>query len=219
MGFGPGQACAADVGLGDQMRTRLWTALVTNDWLQIPLQAGHHGIDRLSAGLQFPGPIYPASDGSTLVQPLHYQLCQAKLSSKLRHFYENILTAGDDFSALESAVASADCDLATIISQLPGYLRPNEDASIEFRDREEANPWLSWQRENLCILLLYYRLIIHRPLCRDANMDKVGRDKASLVCLAAAHGILASIEEFDSGDPILHRRLVWCVAFMTLFHL
>jgi hypothetical protein len=140
---------------------------------------------------------------------MQYQFILARLSLTLRVFYEHLVHSGGDYTVLASASLSANGDLATIVSQLPDHLQSEAHLANGFQDREETHPWLLWQKENLCILLLYYRLIIYRPLCDIENKDETGRDEAFLVCLDAAHGILASIQEFDSGDPIRHRRLIW----------
>ncbi|KAJ4251349.1 hypothetical protein NW762_011330 [Fusarium torreyae] len=200
--------------LDHQSRVQLWAALVTNDWLQIPLQAGHSGLDRVNAGSGFPEYAFQFDEDGSAVQPLQYQFILAKLSLTLRVFYEHLVHSGGDYTVLASATLSADHDLATIVSQLPGHLQPEAHLADGPQNRSETYPWLFWQRENLCVILLYYRLVIYRPLCDIANKDEAGRSKAFLVCLDAAHSILASIQEFDSGDPIRHRRLVWYGSYL-----
>lgn len=187
----------------------LWWSLVINDWLQIPLQAGHSGVDRITAGPTFPGCIESEYRETEAVEPLHFHLVLAQLATTLRRFHERLACLGDDFSALAFVTTSADNELATIVSHLPKHLQPDEQVTNETRRRDEANPWLPWQKENLCILLLYYRLVISRPLWNARNGDALSYESAKAVCLGVSHGILASIKEFDSGDPILHRRLIW----------
>lgn len=195
-----------------QLGRRLWRSLVTNDWLQMPLQASHSGVDFFSAGPNFPdcwNSIEPETDSS--IEPFDYLIVLAKLGTTLMRFRAKTSLVHNDSQALSAIVASTDDELATIVSQLPGHLRPRIGVTEDLG--EDSHPWLSWQRENLCIVLLYYRLVINRPLCRaQEGSDSSVSDRATAVCLEVPHSILASLKEFDSGDPILHRRLIWYVS-------
>lgn len=187
----------------------LWRSLVINDWLQIPLQTGHSGVDRTIVGAEFLECISLDNSRALEIESLHFQVVLAKLAAILRRFYEKLLWIQDDFTILAAAVASADSDLATVVSQLPMQLKPDEKISHATRSRDEAHPWLSWQKENICIILLYYRLVFTRPLWDERNTDTPSFESARAICLNICHGILTSIDGFDSQNPIFHRRLIW----------
>ncbi|KAF2158416.1 hypothetical protein M409DRAFT_38257 [Zasmidium cellare ATCC 36951] len=178
---------------------RLWWSLVMNDWLQIPLQADHSGIDRIAAGVSFPDCNNPSP---SVDSPGQYLLILSKLATTLRRLHESIFSIQDDFTLLAAATTTVDHEIALIVSQLPAYLQPESNPA-------DANEAHKWQRENLCIVLLYYRLVINRPSCNEQNNPSASYTNAKAVCLSAAHGIVSSIREFDTGDPITHRRLIW----------
>ena len=191
------------------LQLRLWWALVINDWLQIPLQATHSGVHRITAGAGFLDSVHSGNEPRSDGRPEYYHLVLAKLSMALQKFQEDIHQVGDDFMALELATQSVDQEISLIVTQLPKYLQPDFELTSEAQIRNDNTPWLSWQKENLCILLLYYRLVINRPLCDQRNIGSESFDKARSVCLEASHGIVSTIHEFDSGDPVNHRRLIW----------
>lgn len=170
----------------------------------------------MTAGLEFPDCMAKGFDAQPSLRPLHYLSVLAQLSSTLRQFHENISLMGDDFRSLAAATSSADQEISAIVSRLPIHLQPDDQITPESRSRDAANPWLSWQKESLCILLLYYRLVIKRPLFVGRNQGSESFRKAETVCLDASHSILSSLEEFDGGDPIRHRRLIWYPSMSSL---
>lgn len=202
----------------NQLDRRLWWSLVTNDWLQMPLQASHSGVDFLSAGLDFPDCWKITEPRSTsAIEPLEYLTVLAKLGTTLMRFRAKTSLIHNDDQALAALIASTDDELATIVSQLPEHLKPGNGVADDLGGN--VHPWLSWQRENLCIVLLYYRLVINRALCRDEEeSDRSLSEGATAVCLEVAHSIVDSLKEFDCGDPILHRRLIWYVPPITQAH-
>ena len=195
--------------IGQHKNERLWRSLVINDWLTIPLQANHLSLNSSSANLRFPidSQTYAtALDGSHAYE---YHAVLGKLSMALRRFQERLVLTDNQKRAVASAARDADEELATIVLQLPSHLKADDAADEERFERDLAFPWIPWQKQNICVLLLYYRLAINRSILHSEHGDSLAARGARAVCLDSAHGIYANIVLHDNESPTPDRRLVW----------
>ena len=96
--------------------------------------------------------------------------------------------------ALEALVATANEELARIISNLPPHMQPDMQNFQELDLLRTRAPWIEWQRIDLFNLLLSYRILINRVIEETPSIAEelpnsfVG---ARSVCVDAARTIIS----------------------------
>lgn len=71
---------------------------------------------------------------------------------------------------------------------------------------EKHSPWIAWQRLNLSLSLLYYRIVINRVLQDQWFQDPETFARTRAICLSSAQGIISLSAQFD---PSLARHRPW----------
>lgn len=107
-------------------------------------------------------------------------------------------------------VREADERLADVINKLPLHLQPEQAQTPGDAIGDMLHPWIPWQRWNLGLVLLYYRLHINRTLQNQwlVSPDTLRGPKA--VCLGCAKAI---IHNTKLATQPLNKRRQWYVCF------
>ena len=144
--------------------------------------------------LPFPG-VYEA------VAPVHYHRVMAQIA---RTYYRFRIALRARVLAIEDVVKEADRQLANIIDKLPPHLQPDSPEHSQNAVRDENCPWIAWQRWDLCLVLLYYRLNINRTLQKEwlASPDSLSGPRS--ICISSAKSIVWITQQ--SILPIAKRR-------------
>jgi hypothetical protein len=109
---------------------------------------------------------------------------------------------------LVDLVREADCNLADIINTLPRHLQPvSEQTSAEERG-DILHPWIPWQRWNITLVLLYYRLHINRTLQHEWLASPGSHRGPKAVCL---HSAKAIIDNTKLCTQPMNKRRNWYV--------
>lgn len=141
--------------------------------------------------------IHPAE----AVVPVQYHIIMARIAITHHRFHVELRAKR---KPLINIVRDADDRLAGIINTLPAHLQPDEMKTDQTEQRDERNPWIAWQRYDLTLVLLYFRLLIHHTLQGAwlASPDEFSGPRA--ICLNSAKGIIWLSRQWD--QPVARRR-------------
>lgn len=90
----------------------------------------------------------------------------------------------------ENVVRAADEELALVIDTLPDHLQPELSAHGRIREPELSEPWIKWQRFDITLVLLHYRIRINRTLQRHWLSSPGEFAWARTVCVQSALDII-----------------------------
>lgn len=189
--------------LQSQYRRRIFWSLIICDWLCSPLTYTCIDDDDFSVECPLPlddievclgRPMAPTS------QPRHvqYMLVMCKICLVVRRFQKSLALK----ASLEQTVGKHDNELAEIIAELPSHLQTVMPTTDDTRDLSEQ---ADWQRHNILMVLLYYRIVINRVLKENSPHHSTAHMRSVAICFDSAHGILdRSIHQDNTA-----RQMIW----------
>ena len=190
-----------------QVRRRLWWTLVLCEWLPVPyrtpciLEADFK--TELPASLGNDEFLTGRRDGVAQSKLIDYHIAMSQVAIHYHRFRFAVRHSKGALEDIFPLVISADESLASFIEQLPEHLRPEEpDESID--QSRDIDPWMSWQRGNLCVVLLYYRIVINRVLQDQWIHDPVTFARTRSICLSSARGIIKMTKAY--AQPTARHR-------------
>lgn len=139
--------------------------------------------------------------GQTEAQPVHYHIFMSRISTVYHRFCNSIR---NDLLPPVEAVRVGDEALAEIIITLPKYLQPESAGSDRVREIESAQPWVKWQRFGIAVLLLHYRMRLHRALQYLWMSTPESYGWARSVCIKSAVDIIWINRNWD--QPLSMRK-------------
>ena len=181
-------------------RRQLWWTLVISDWLNFNI--GHTCIRASDVRATPPEwMLDPDIASSDEPHPLQHHIAFSKVACALYSFDNSLRFLGQDTDGLDAIIRNADNDLAEVIAWLPPHLQLDEEQDEAQQERDAMFPWIPWQKKGISIILLYYRMVVHRV---HLNATETSRDSArgSLICLDSAHAILDAV----LNEPVIRAR-------------
>ena len=133
-----------------------------------------------------------------IIAPIQYHRVMAQISITIHRFRMNLRYRR---MPPQQVVLQADAQLAELIDTMPSHLQP--DAPHDLR-REEMHPWIAWQKWDLSLVFLYYRLHINRTLQRCWLSAPEILSGPRSICVSSAKGIVWVTQH--SNQPIAKRR-------------
>lgn len=133
--------------------------------------------------------------------PVDYHIFMIRVSSINERFRRNLRFSQQP---LLEIVQKIDNELAEIISTLPSHLHPDEPQNDYTARRDEAYPWIPWQRKYLKLVLLYHRMVVNRTLQRSWLVEQERYCGPRAICLSSARSILLIQREWTT--PLTKRR-------------
>ncbi|RSM01270.1 hypothetical protein CDV31_011400, partial [Fusarium ambrosium] len=188
-----------------QERRLLFWSLVISDWLSFPLDATC--ITDGEVAIELPTDSDEHFNGSHLEGPstpqhVQHQITMCKISIAVRRFQNSLLQDRD----LGQIITESDNELAEIISELPRYFQAGYNICDEVLVVDKG--LAAWQRRNITVVLLYYRMVINRVgQQHESVLSRTNLAQSSAaVCLNAAHGIVDVVIGLGSASS---RQLIW----------
>lgn len=204
---------AGEIGAREDpdLRCCLMWSLVMNDWLAAPLD--RTTVTDQDFNLSLPSEdtiVGPYQCDASGVNPIHFFLMKASMSSILYQFRSALHHSSHDDVSLDVLARQADNELANVISQMPHYLQDAEQEDEGQQAEVESSAslaaqlpsWLKWQRRAVTLLFLYYRMVVHRVVVANAP----DHDTATAICLTSAHGIYNVVAALEHPTE---RQLTW----------
>ena len=131
-------------------------------------------------------------------RPIHYHLFMIR-AAKIYHHFQSLLKIGRwTRSSIVSLVQQTDDELAQIAFELPSYLKFEYKPSPRSQINEAEFPWLSWQRNNIALVLLHLRVSVNKIL-QNIWTDNITFQRARSICLNSSTAIISLV--LDSGIP------------------
>ncbi|KAH7368685.1 hypothetical protein B0T11DRAFT_277483 [Plectosphaerella cucumerina] len=145
--------------LSTEAQHRVWWTLLIVEWLTIPYEPSE--VTEQDFAVPLPCPIDSAERPSLhKVDPAHYHAFMARTARVYHRFCRSVIY---DSGPLEESVRAADDELAQIIETLPDHLQPDLSCS-QMQEGECEEPWVTWQRFDVTLVLLHHRMAINRTL-------------------------------------------------------
>ncbi|KAL4876920.1 hypothetical protein BJY04DRAFT_222596 [Aspergillus karnatakaensis] len=175
--------------LSAETQHRLWWTLVICDWLNTPYGPTIHDVDFI---VPLPSATFPdLEEEKDTYHRAHYHIFMARSATVVYRFRAGLRSGVKSLDEIVKLVRIADEDLAAIIGSLPPHLQPDADIENEdLRRLELAQPWIRWQRHDITLVLLHFRLRIHRTLQTQWLLDPATYNWARTVSLQSAMSII-----------------------------
>ncbi|KAL1306882.1 hypothetical protein AAFC00_005529 [Neodothiora populina] len=204
--------------LDNEVRRRVWWTLVICEWLQRPLglplvrQTDFDvalPLDIDDEELEGQSPL-PCDHSPRRPRPraVQYHLAMIAISKLWHGFRTSLTTARHSPDELEALVLHSDEALANIIADLPIHLQ--EDSPSHSPDHPSTRPWLSWQRNNLSMTILYYRMAINRVLQDQWVQKPNSHARTQAICVGSAQAIVSLVDDRYTAASARHRP--WAIA-------
>lgn len=144
-------------------------------------------------------------DGAPQPTMISYHVAMIQVSVVYHRFRSALRLSGGALEDISLIVANADESLANIIEHLPQHLRGQDDlVDNDIQQKDSDLGWISWQRQNLCVVLLYFRIVINRVLQDQWIQDPVTFVRTRSICLSSAQGIINMAKGYT--EPIARHR-------------
>lgn len=178
-----------------QVRRRLWWTLIICEWLPVPFRTPF--INDVDFDCQLPDNVdddeltSPSSRrlSRSKPRPVQYHILMAKLATIYYRFRYKLRIRDWSAEEITQIVLAADDELANTIGDLPPFLTLSDTND----ERDAAQPWIKWQRQNLAIAFLYYRIAINRVLQQYWLQESLNKTRVRAICLSSAQAIIRSI--------------------------
>lgn len=193
-----------------QVRRRLWWTLVICEWLPVPYRVSC--ITAADFNVDIPAIVgdeeleVAAIEPNGSPRPVEYHLQMIKISRLIHSFRLSLRQTNGQTRQIASLVLRTDEALAEVIESLPSHLQMYQVPMDEALAVEKHKPWIAWQRLNLSLSLLYYRIVINRVLQDQWVQDPETFARTRAICLSSAQGIISLSAHFD---PSLARHRPW----------
>ncbi|KAH7378037.1 hypothetical protein BKA64DRAFT_248112 [Cadophora sp. MPI-SDFR-AT-0126] len=190
-----------------QVRRRLWWTIVLCEWLPVPyrtpciLEADFK--TELPASLQDHEYLTGRRDGIPQPNLIDYHIAMSQVAIHYHRFRFALRHSKGSLEDIFPLVISADEALASFIDQLPEHLRP-EEPDQKLIHSNNKDPWMSWQRGNLSVVFMYYRIVINRVLQDQWIHDPSTFARTRSICLSSARGIIEMTKAY--ARPIERHR-------------
>lgn len=202
-----------------QVRRRLWWTLVICEWLPVPCRVPC--ITAADFNVDIPAIVGDEELEAAAVawnkspRPVEYHLQMIKISRLIHSFRLSLRQTNGRTRQIANLVLQTDEALAEIIESLPSHLQMYQISTDAALAAEKLNPWIAWQRLNLSLSLLYYRIVINRVLQDEWVQDPETFARTRAICLSSAQGIISLSAHFD---PSLARHRPWYLSSDTFVH-
>ncbi|KAE9972500.1 hypothetical protein EG327_009483 [Venturia inaequalis] len=196
--------------IATQVRRRLWWTLVICEWLPVPYRAPC--ITAADFNVDIPTIVGDDELDAVAVElnnsprPVEYHLQMIKISRLIHSFRSSLRQTDGQTRQISKLVLRTDEALADLIESLPSHLQMHQVPTHEALADEKHSPWIAWQRLNLSLSLLYYRIVINRVLQDQWFQDPETFARTRAICLSSAQGIISLSAQFD---PSLARHRPW----------
>lgn len=195
-----------------QSQRCLWWPLVILDWPNFLL--GQPCISDNDFIVEIPS--VGSSSGSESDWDLrNYQAMMCKIALLLYRFQATIC-ASMDWETVENAVVMADEKLVNLMKELSPYTETVGlgDACMGMDKSDAADFSGSIQRQNLLLILFYYRILINRTLIRQSPSLRA-KETLFLRCSKSAHNIIKVCMAMDNTGQLVATWYV-LLKFVTL---
>ncbi|KAL5319387.1 hypothetical protein ACEPPN_012438 [Leptodophora sp. 'Broadleaf-Isolate-01'] len=200
-----------------QIRRRLWWTIVLCEWLPVPYRTpcileADFDIE-LPASLHDDEYLTGRRDGTPQPTLIDYHIAMSQISIHYHRFRFAVRQSKGSLEDIFPLVIAADESLASFIEQLPEHLRPEQVQTTQVSSQSletPLDPWKVWQRGNLCVVLLYYRIVINRVLQDQWIHDPVTFARTRSICLSSARGIIEMTKAYT--HPVARHR-PWPISF------
>ena len=130
-------------------------------------------------------------------RPVQYHIAMIRLAQEYHRFRSRLPIMVGNAVELKAFVLEVDEGLARIIDELPPHLTMSGQI-------DDDTPWTHWQRKNLALALLFYRLNVNRVLQHQWLSCDITFKRARAICLSAAKAII-SLVDGDNDSLVLYR--------------
>jgi hypothetical protein len=199
LGMGSKNGPHRDIGLTQEQSRRLWWTLIICEWL-VNTQVSNSALLMITVArmsIQFKSPCISDTDFDTPLpsdeedlvsistdspNPVSYHIALCKISMLFYWFRSSLRSRPNEATDI---VQIADSKLADIITRLPTHLQPDAEKTVNTEERDRKYPWASWQKWDLAITFLYFRLTINRTMQSEwlvSSHDLSGQRAISLNC-------------------------------------
>lgn len=191
---------------------RLWWTLLICEWLAIPYRPpciGPHDFDVELPQLWDNGPgSSQATDNSVSVnnQPdqVQYHLAMSSIARIHQAFRASLVHVAHSAHETLKLVQRTDDALAKIIDTLPAHLRNDSSSTLETATLAISMPqWAPLQRNQLALVLLYYRMVINRVMQDYWIESPQTYTTSQAICIGSAKGITSLIDEYKPAEALL----------------
>jgi hypothetical protein len=190
-----------------QVRRRLWWTLVICEWLPIPFRTPFiNDVDfdcRLPENVDDDELNSPSSWrlSRSKPRPIQYHIIMSRLAMIYYRFRYKLRIRHWPAEEVTQIALAADDELANLIGDLPPFLQADEPTTDITIERDAQQPWIKWQRQNLAIVFLYYRIAINRVLQQHWLQGSPNKARVRAICLSSAQAIIRSIvaKELDAS--------------------
>ncbi|TVY29269.1 putative transcription factor lepB [Lachnellula hyalina] len=178
-----------------ETRRRLWWTLVICEWIPIPYLAPC--ISDADFRIELPATLddeellsEPRQDD--LPRPIQYHIVMIQLAKIYHGFRVSLNLLSGKAADIVTLVLQTDEALADNIAGLPSHLRFDISSSSSVTESPDVDkPWIQWQRINISLILLYYRIAVNRVLQNQWVQDPTTFARTRAICLDSARGIIS----------------------------
>lgn len=145
--------------------------------------------------------------------PVHYHIFMARTATVNYRFRKTLRSDVKTLEETTMAVRAADEELAGVIDTLPIHLQPDiVDEKDEERIRcvELIKPWVKWQRFDLTLVLLHFRVRFNRVL-QDQWLASSGHDQLDWARTLSVNSAVSVIWINSNWDQPISMRKQWYV--------
>lgn len=127
--------------------------------------------------------------------PVHYHIFMARAAKVYHRFCRTVRLGVISLENMISTVRLADEELAGVIDTLPEHLQPDADLASRkdaSREADPSEPWVTWQRFDLTLVLLHLRIRINRTLQGQwlSTPGAINTDWARTITVSSATSII-----------------------------
>lgn len=108
---------------------------------------------------------------------------------------------------------NADAELAEVIDTLPDHLQPDYSNSEDLRQLELGHPWVKWQRFDISIILLHFRIRITRILQSHWRQFPDKYNWARVVSISSARSVIWINRNWDQPASMRKQWYVYVVMY------
>ncbi|TVY52882.1 putative transcription factor lepB, partial [Lachnellula cervina] len=176
-----------------ETRRRLWWTLVICEWIPIPYHAPC--ISQADFQIELPATLddeelQSSSRLDDLPRPIQYHIVMIQLAKIYHRFRSALNLVSGKAADIVTLVLQTDEALADNIAGLPPHLQFEISSSSSVTPDIEK-PWIQWQRINISLILLYYRIAVNRVLQNQWVQDPTTFARTRAICLDSARGIIS----------------------------
>ncbi|KAF8864876.1 hypothetical protein BDZ45DRAFT_684851 [Acephala macrosclerotiorum] len=189
-----------------EVRRRLWWTFALCEWIPIPYRIPC--VYEADFEVELPAAItdeeltLPRTSMDQKHRPIQYHIAMIQIATIYHRFRCALRLGASTPDKISALVIDSDESLANLIESLPDHLRGGDD--VLSNNPEIDQPWIAWQKTNLSLVLLYYRIVINRALQDQWIQDPITFDRTRSICLGSARAMIALVRDY-AGSVARHR--------------